>query len=153
MAKAIIPGKALRGFPEYGVWNTMRSRCYNPRVERYPNYGGRGIQVCERWRKSFADFLADMGRRPSSQHQLERIDNDGNYEPGNVRWALPTENARNRRSSRLIVHAGETLTLAEWAERTGLKVATIWARLKMGWSVADALTVPRLRQWSRRKRC
>jgi hypothetical protein len=83
--------------PEYKVWAAMIQRCHNPRVKPYANYGGRGIQVCDRWRRSFVAFLRDVGRRPSPDLTLDRIDNDGNYEPGNVRWATWTEQAHNKR--------------------------------------------------------
>lgn len=82
--------------PEYRAWDAMKSRCYNPKARGYAGYGGRGIAVCDRWRYSFENFLADMGERPSPEHSLDRIDNDGNYEPGNVRWATRSEQQRNR---------------------------------------------------------
>lgn len=87
--------------PEYTTWNCMNQRCGNPKAGNYERYGGRGIRVCERWKSSYADFLADVGRRPSPRHSLDRYpDNDGNYEPGNVRWATGKEQQANRRNSR-----------------------------------------------------
>lgn len=87
--------------PEYSVWNGMISRCNNPNVKEYKNYGGRGIKVCERWRRSPAPFLSDMGPRPTPKHQIDRIDNDGDYEPGNCRWVTHCENSRNCRTTKL----------------------------------------------------
>lgn len=84
--------------PTYQVWTSMRNRCRNPKCQRYDRYGGRGIKVCERW-ESFENFLADMGERPNDL-QLDRRDNDGNYEPSNCRWATRGEQARNRSNSR-----------------------------------------------------
>lgn len=80
----------------YTVWQNMKARCYNPRSPSWQYYGGRGIQVCDRWRNSFANFVTDMGEKPDGR-SLDRIDNDGNYEPGNCRWATPAEQVRNRR--------------------------------------------------------
>ena len=86
------------GSPTHRGWKAMLTRCYNPKAINYAYYGGRGITVCERWRASFADFLADMGERPDGK-TLDRIDSDGHYEPGNCRWATPLEQTANRRIS------------------------------------------------------
>lgn len=85
--------------PEYAVWSQMRQRCANPNHHKYPRYGARGIQVCDRWVKSFANFIADVGPRPSTEYSLDRIDNDGNYEPSNCRWATRSEQGLNRHTS------------------------------------------------------
>jgi hypothetical protein len=108
----------------------MMVRCYNTRSDDYPDYGGRGIAVCDRWRESFAAFLSDMGLRPSRRHSLDRKDNAGGYGPDNCRWATDVEQANNRRSSRVITINGEARTLAQWAEHAGLKYHTLKQRLK-----------------------
>lgn len=127
---------------EYSIWMNMRARCANPNSNRYEMYGGRGIRVCARWREDFLNFLNDMGRRPSLDHSIDRMDNDGNYTPENCRWATRKEQCRNRRTSRFLSFRGEEKTLAEWCEITGLPVSTVHARIKSGWTPDDALTKP-----------
>lgn len=119
----------------------MIARCHNQRNNRFYRYGARGIVVCERWRGSFAVFRADMGPRPSPRHSLDRIDNDGNYAPGNVRWATPHEQGRNRSDNRFITWGGETMCLSDWGRRLGLSVSRLRWRLQR-WGVERALTAP-----------
>ncbi len=132
-------GKAT---PEYRAWGAMKSRCYYEKDVGYPDYGGRGIVVCERWLNSFEAFLADMGRRPSPEHSLERKDVNGNYEPGNCVWATLVEQGRNRRVNHVLSFRGQEKCIAAWAEELGLKPVTIANRLRRGWTVERALTEP-----------
>lgn len=125
--------------PTYKSWIAMRLRCENNKHVAYRQYGARGITVCGRWR-TFANFLADMGERPSREYTLDRYPNkSGNYEPGNVRWATKIEQANNMVSNRLITALGETHTVAEWARKIGLTKCALLRRLKR-WSPAEALT-------------
>lgn len=130
------------------LWKSMIQRCHNPRNPSYHRYGGRGILVCDRWRQSFAAFVADVGPRPAGA-TLDRIDNDRGYEPGNVRWATRREQSANRFDSISLTHAGETLNLAEWSRRTRIDHGTIYARIRNGWSVARALTEAPDRRFTR----
>lgn len=125
--------------PEFGVWMNMSDRCYNTAADSYHNYGGRGIQVCAAWRKSFEAFYTDMGPRPSANHSIDRIDNDGDYAPGNCRWATPIEQSRNRRTTRLITFGNRTQSLTEWAAELGITSTSLDSRLKR-WSLERALT-------------
>jgi hypothetical protein len=141
------------GMPEYTAWTHMMGRCLNPQHIVYYNYGGRGIKVCDRWH-DFAAFLADVGKRPTPEHSLDRYpDNDGDYEPGNVRWATPKEQARNRRDTKMLTYKGETKSLCDFAEEYGIKRITLTIRLRRGWTVKQALTTPvASRRVSRRRR-
>jgi hypothetical protein len=125
---------------EYRIWGTMISRCENPNHIAFADYGGRGIKVCDRWKNSVSDFISDMGPRPSRKHSIDRKDSNGDYEPCNCRWATPKEQSRNTSRNRFVTYGVETLTLAEWGERNGLRGSLIGNRLKAGWSVEDALT-------------
>lgn len=133
--------RAGKASGEYSAWKHMRERCSRQKNASYSHYGGRGIKVCERW-GDFVAFLEDMGKRPSPQHQLDRLDNNGNYEPSNCRWATPREQANNRRSNRIIEYGGERKTLAEWARASGLSRQILYWRLKTGKSIDEALSAP-----------
>lgn len=137
--------------PEYLAWAGMIQRCENQKSKHFKDYGGRGIQVCMRWRGSYAAFLADMSRRPSPQHSLDRIDNDRRpgYEPGNVRWATRSEQAINQRNRPRLEHDGLKLTPTEWAQRLGLPTTKIYKRLARGWSVPAALGFESPPPWAR----
>jgi len=124
--------------PTYKTWVCMKGRCLTKSHIEYPRYGGRGISICERW-LSFENFLADMGERPE-KCSIERIDNNGNYEPTNCRWATDKEQARNRRNSRLLTIDGVTKTVVEWSEQQGAtRAANIYNRLDLGWPDGEAV--------------
>jgi hypothetical protein len=131
-----------RQTPEYMAWNNMRARCSNRRRSDYARYGGRGIRVCERWNGSFDAFLADMGRRPSFRHSIDRIDSNGDYCPENCRWATDVEQSRNRRSSRSVTIDGKSVPLIEACRSAGLPYKSVWYRLKSGWPAEAALKTP-----------
>jgi hypothetical protein len=119
----------------------MNDRCYRESNISYQDYGGRGVRVCDEWRHDFAAFLAYIGLRPSPDMSIDRIRANGNYEPGNVRWADKKTQARNTRNKTLIDAYGLSLTLIEWAEHSGIKKGTIWHRLRIGgWSPEKAVT-------------
>lgn len=134
-------GEGPRGknTPEYRCWQHIITRCENPRAHDYPRYGGRGIKVCERWRESYVAFLADMGRRPSSEHSIDRIDVNGHYEPGNCRWATRSEQSRNRRDRKRYLYRGELLGLSDLSERCGLPASVLGKRFRRGKSVEQAV--------------
>ena len=127
------PSHGMRDSPEYSVWRSMINRCENPKSPSYESHGARGIKVCDRWRGDFSNFFGDMGPRPSGAHSIDRIDNNGNYEHENCRWATATQQQRNKRTSTAITHDGKTLTAVEWSEITGIKAGTIASRARKGW--------------------
>jgi hypothetical protein len=118
---------------EYSSWHNMLDRCNNPNNKRYKDWGGRGITVCERW-NVFENFLADMGLKPSPEHEIDRIDNDGNYEPGNCRWAPLLVQANNRRDNHPFTINGRTQTIAQWARESNIDPVKLRRRIEAGWS-------------------
>jgi hypothetical protein len=126
--------------PEYESWCKIKARCHNPKSDRYRFYGGRGITMCERWRNSFPEFLADLGPRPGPGYTVERLDNNGHYEPSNCCWATKKTQANNRRSNKRVQWQVQDLTLAEWSDELGIPAAVLSARLRHGWSVERAFT-------------
>jgi hypothetical protein len=128
----------------YNTWQSMLVRCTRPGNFKYPRYGARGITVCERW-MIFANFLTDMGERPPNT-TLDRIDNNGNYEPENCRWATPKQQARNTSTNYMITYNGQIKSLAEWADIYGLPRLVIRGRLQLRWSIERAFTTPYLRR-------
>lgn len=124
----------------YMVWGSMKKRCNNPNTKHYEDYGGRGITVCERW-NSFENFLADMGDAPPGM-SIDRIDNNGNYEPGNCRWADDVEQGRNRRSTIYLEIDGIRRCLADWARIGGVHYRTVQRRLLQGMSAREAVFTP-----------
>lgn len=128
---------------EYAAWASMKTRCNNPNVRNFADYGGRGISVCARWSESFTNFLQDMGPRPRG-YSLERKSNNGNYCPENCRWASRMDQNNNRRNNRLVSYKGQTMSLAQAirAEGCQLKYSTVSRRIFKGWDLMRSLTEP-----------
>ncbi|MDR3471565.1 MAG: hypothetical protein P4M09_07725 [Devosia sp.] len=148
----LIHGHALKsGFSaEYRAYWAMRNRCLNPNQARFKDYGARGITICNRWligvdsRSGFECFLADVGPKPSAAHSLERRDNNKGYDPENTRWATRIQQARNTRANHFVDVWGDLIPLALAIEKVAIVAAdTVRMRLHRGWSVDDALFVPR----------
>lgn len=114
----------------YRTWYSMISRCYIKNSQVYKYYGGKGVKVCDRWRKSFWDFVKDMGEKPSRNHSIDRIDVSGNYEPTNCRWANRFQQANNRTNNKLAIIDGECKTAAEWARELNVPSTTFIYRNK-----------------------
>ncbi|KKN11690.1 hypothetical protein LCGC14_1023970 [marine sediment metagenome] len=131
------------GTPFYKTWVNMKTRCYNANSPDYKRYGGRGIEVCVRWKDSFVNFYLDMYSTYKKKLTLDRIDNNKNYSPDNCRWATRKEQARNTRNidrAKKITFRGEAKTIREWAEKFGIKRTTLDARINIyGWSIENAL--------------
>lgn len=125
--------------PLAAVWRAMIARCHNPKNRAYQRYGGRGIKVCPEWRNSFLAFKKYMGERPTG-HQIDRFpDKNGDYKPGNVRWATVAGNQRNRNNNKTLTHDGVTKLLVEWAEEFNIPYGTLWQRVKNGWDSEKCL--------------
>ena len=135
----------MRGWPEYKIWESMRARCNRPTDPGYANYGGRGIRVSAEWNASFEAFIADMGRRPSLHHSLDREDVNGGYGPDNCRWATVKEQQNNRRSNMLVDYKGQQMTLGQAITAAGpvADKATVHYRLvRLGWPLERAVETP-----------
>lgn len=128
--------------PLFRVYHNMKTRCYNPNTHNYARYGGRGIAICDRWLgvDGYSNFIKDMGERPSSLHQLDRINNDKGYSPENCRWATPTENGMNKSNNKRVTCQGATKTLSEWSRLAKCKRSTFSMRYyKYGWDIGRCL--------------
>lgn len=121
----------MTGTREHYVWRSAKARCFSKNSQGFPDYGGRGITMCPEWAQSFEAFFRDMGKCPEG-HSLDRINNDGNYEPGNCRWATPAQQIRNTRRTVMITHNGKTMCLKDWATETGISYLTLSSRRRRG---------------------
>jgi hypothetical protein len=128
--------------PLYQTWSNMKARCYNPKAANFKYYGGRGIAVCDRWKKSFENFVSDIGPKPSPKYSLDRIDNDKGYSPENCRWATHVEQCNKRTSKTMLTYNGEELPLRTWADKQKINAMTLLSRINMGWSTEEALETP-----------
>jgi len=126
------------GTPEYRAWISMWSRCTNPKDIGYPDYGARGITVCERW-KSFENFFADLGLKPTKQHRLDRRENEDGYTPGNCHWVTPAESNRNTRATLRVLYQGKEMCLRDAAQLAGVAYTTARWRLHKGWAMEKVL--------------
>ena len=135
---------------EYDVWSAMLQRCSNPKNKSYKNYGGRGVKVCERWRgrEGFSAFLSDTGSRPSAQHTLERMDNNGDYSLENCQWASRKTQGNNTRRNRILSLNGTIQTLQQWADSVGVNGSTLASRLSTGKTLKEALS---MKKWAKPK--
>ncbi len=126
------------------TYNAMIRRCSSPKDKRWSRYGGRGITVCDRWKDSFINFLEDMGERPEGL-TLERIDNDGNYEPSNCKWATKKEQANNKSNIHLVTFNGITQSIRTWCDELNLIYGRVLQRVQAGWAIEDAFFKPSMR--------
>lgn len=140
ISRVVNTRHGLAGTPEYTTWKSMKGRCLNPRDHSFSNYGGRGIMICERWLSDFKNFIFDMGPRPSPKHSLDRIDNNGDYEPTNCRWATAKEQSGNMRKSVLVTYEGRTQCVAAWANEFDMKRSTLRGRVLRGWPIEKAFS-------------
>lgn len=128
---------------ERSAWSNMKNRCYNSNYPLFHRYGGRGISVCDDWKCSYDAFLLDMGKAPTKEHSLDRIDNNIGYTKSNCKWSTPREQSNNRSTNLTVEYRGESGTFAEFCHRLSLNYAMVQKRLIMGWSVEDAFEKPK----------
>ncbi len=132
----------LRKTPEYRSWSDIIQRCLNPNNKRYNNYGGRGIKVCQHWNNSFEAFIKDMRFKPTPKHSIERINNNGNYEPSNCKWATSSQQARNTRRNQNLTFKGKTLCVIDWCQHfNNTKTSTAYNRLKLRWPIEKIFSI------------
>jgi hypothetical protein len=128
---------------EYACWLDIKRRCLNPSFKHFEYYGGRGIKICARWANSFENFLADVGKRPSPRHSIDRYpNNNGDYKPGNVRWATRQEQIDNRRNTPHVKFRGRKAPISFVCRELGLNRNTVFMRISRGWKPEDAITPP-----------
>lgn len=135
---------------EYRCWQSIKRRTVDPSHKDYPEYGGRGITVCREWFNSFENFYLDMGRKPSVHHSIERIDNNGNYESSNCKWATASEQACNTRRNRLVTFKGKTQPVACWAREIGVPYNWIYLRIRRGMPIERSMSSRRLNRYDKR---
>ena len=136
----------------YMTWIGMRERCSKVKSDNYHRYGARGIKVCSRWQKSYINFINDVGSRPSPQHTLDRINNNGNYEPSNFRWSLPYRQNRNTSRNKKLTYNNKTMVAADWAREIGIPLSTIYGRIRRGWAVENILSTNKNVEYKRREK-
>lgn len=138
--------KGQSGYYLYSLWSGIKHRTNSPNSRHYEWYGGRGITMHPAWVDDYVTFrdyvLAELGERPSKRHSLDRIDNEGNYEPGNIRWATPAVQGSNRRNNQLLTLNGRTQTASQWSRELNIPHQTLMSRLARGWTEEKALTEP-----------
>jgi hypothetical protein len=122
---------------EYGIWSGIKHRCFNKSSPEYKNYGERGITVCDRWKRSYANFISDMGPRPNNNMSIDRIDNDGNYGPSNCRWATSCEQTRNSRRNIVLTYRGVSMIQTDWAKYLGTTPDILGQYLRRGGHTMD----------------
>lgn len=138
----VVHGYATDKPAEYRIWSGMKTRCYNTASKDYDRYGGRGIEVCDRWKDSFENFLEDMGSRPSPDHSIDREDNNGHYEPNNCYWATTVEQGNNKRSNVVLDHGDRKLTRTQLSRETGIAYHNLKRRTTNGMGLDEALETP-----------
>lgn len=150
LAKYRVTTHAMSDTPEYRIWAAIKTRCYNPNHSKYERYGGRGIGMAEHWRTDFAAFYRDVGQRPSPKHSIDRWPNsDGNYEPGNVRWSLQSDQMNNVARNRVVTYRGQRMTITQAARVADVVHPNVAnSRMRNGWSVAAAVETPLKFTWS-----